>query len=148
MVTQKEQWTLASLIHSRRPSEEDLRECRRPSDLSGCYFILPPRLSKIARFLLTPLAFPWLFPNGWLHVYPERAGIPELEGVVTPPSDLPEISASPTRRQPRSPECFKCFQLITMRSRRTLPDSVGFPTGLHSDRMYLFRQDRLLTRTC
>ena len=33
-----------------------------------------------ARFPLTPLAFPWLFPNGWPHVYPERAGIPELEG--------------------------------------------------------------------
>ena len=33
-----------------------------------------------AQFPLTPLAFPWLFPNGWLHVYPERAGIPELEG--------------------------------------------------------------------
>ena len=30
-----------------------------------------------ARF---PLAFPWLFPNVSLHVYPERAGIPKLEG--------------------------------------------------------------------
>ena len=26
---------------------EGLRECRRPSDLSDCYFILPPRWSKI-----------------------------------------------------------------------------------------------------
>ena len=34
--------------------------------------------------------------------------------------------------QPRSPEC---FQLITMRSHQTLPDSVCFPTGLPSDRM-------------
>ena len=33
-----------------------------------------------ARFPLSPLAFPWLFPNGWPHVYPERAGIPKLEG--------------------------------------------------------------------
>ena len=39
--------TLASLIHSRRPSQEGLRECWRPSDLSGCYVILPPRWSKI-----------------------------------------------------------------------------------------------------
>ena len=31
-------------------------------------------------FPLSPLAFPWLFPNGWSHVYPERAGIPKLEG--------------------------------------------------------------------
>ena len=30
-----------------------------------------------ARFLL---AFPWLFPNVIPHVYPERAGIPKLEG--------------------------------------------------------------------
>ena len=45
MVTQ--QWKLASLIHSRRPSQEGLRDCRRPSDLSGFYFILPPRWSKI-----------------------------------------------------------------------------------------------------
>ena len=30
-----------------------------------------------ARF---PLAFPWLFPNVRSHVYPERAGIPKLEG--------------------------------------------------------------------
>ena len=33
------------------------------------------------RFPLFLLAFPWLFPNGWPHVYPERAGIPKLEGV-------------------------------------------------------------------
>ena len=45
--TKKEHWKLASLIHSRRPSQEGLRECRRPSDLSGCYVILPPRWSKI-----------------------------------------------------------------------------------------------------
>ena len=48
MVTQKITMKLASLIHSRRTSQEGLRgECRRPSDLSGCYFILPPRWSKI-----------------------------------------------------------------------------------------------------
>ena len=45
--TNKNQWKLASLIHSQRPSQEGLREWRRHSDLSGCYFILPPRLSKI-----------------------------------------------------------------------------------------------------
>ena len=33
-----------------------------------------------ARFPLSPLAFPWLFPTGWPHVYSERAGIPKLEG--------------------------------------------------------------------
>ena len=33
-----------------------------------------------ARFPLSPLAFPWLFQNGWPHVYPERAGVPKLEG--------------------------------------------------------------------
>ena len=43
----KEQWKLPSLIHSRRPSHEGLHECRSPSDLSGCYFILTPRWSKI-----------------------------------------------------------------------------------------------------
>ena len=42
----KEQWKLPSLIHSRRPSQEGLRECRTPSDLSGCYFILPPICGK------------------------------------------------------------------------------------------------------
>ena len=41
-----------------------------------------------------PTGYPWLFPNVWLHVYPERAGIPKLEGVCY--SDLPETSASPT----------------------------------------------------
>ena len=41
---------------------------------------LPDSRIHPARFPLTPLAFPCLFPNGWPHVYPERAGIPELEG--------------------------------------------------------------------
>ena len=33
-----------------------------------------------ARFPPSPLAFPWLLQNGWLFGYPERAGIPKLEG--------------------------------------------------------------------
>ena len=46
-ITMLTQWKLASLIHSRRPSQEGLRECPKPSDRSGCYFILPSRWSKI-----------------------------------------------------------------------------------------------------
>ena len=38
-----------------------------------------------ARF---PLAFPWLYPNIWSHVYPERAGIPNTRGGL---SLLPRI---------------------------------------------------------
>ena len=58
-----------------RPSE------RKPlSELEIPGSDLPDSGIHPARFLWTPLAFPWLFPNGWLHVYPEGAGIPELEG--------------------------------------------------------------------
>ena len=41
--------------------------------------------------------FPWVHPNVRMYEYPERAGIPILNGVITPHSDLPETSASPTR---------------------------------------------------
>ena len=30
----------------------------------------------------TPTGFPWLYPKVCTHVYPERAGIPKLEGFV------------------------------------------------------------------
>ena len=58
-----------------RPSEQEI-----PSGLEIPGYALPNSRIHPARFLVTPLAFPWRFPNGWLHVYPERAGIPELEG--------------------------------------------------------------------
>ena len=48
--TLKKQWTLALLIHSWTSSQEGLHECRRPSDLSGCYLILPPRCEKARYF--------------------------------------------------------------------------------------------------
>ena len=78
---------------------------------------------------------------------PRKGGYPRIRGGL---SLLPRIFRRhqhlPLGCQPRSPECSKYFQLTTMRSRRTLPDSVGFPTGLPSDRMGLFRQDPLLTQ--
>ena len=51
-----------------------------PFDLGIPGYDLPDSGIHPALFPLTPLTFPWLFPNGWLHLYPERVGIPELEG--------------------------------------------------------------------
>ena len=31
---------------------------------------------------MTPTGFPWLYPNVCMHVYPERASIPKLEGML------------------------------------------------------------------
>ena len=63
-----------------------------------------------ALFPLSPLAFPWLFLNGWLFGYPERAGIPKLEGGL---SLLPRIFRRhqhlPLGCQPWSPECSTRF---------------------------------------
>ena len=71
---------------------------------------------------------------------------PNSRGVVTPPSDLAETSASPTRVSAAVTEMFHTLQSVTIRPRRTLPDSAGLPPGLSSTTMGPFRQDPLLTR--
>ena len=94
--------------------------------------IHPPGLRNSARF---PLTFPSLFPNAWSHVYTERAGIPKLEGVFTPPSDLQDTSASSTRVSAGVTGMFHTLQTVTIRPRWTLPDSAGLPPGLSSTKL-------------
>ena len=72
-----------------------------------------------ARFPLSPLAFPWLFPNGWLFRLPRNGRYPQTRGVVTPPSELPETSASLTRVSAVVTGMFHTLQSITIRPRRT-----------------------------
>ena len=99
-----------------------------------------------ARFPLSLLVFPWLFPNGYPHVYPERAGIPELEGGChSSLGSSQDISISHSgvscgnRNAPHA----------SVNHYTTSPDSVGLPPGLlysdgsfpprpnsHSDRLF------------
>ena len=96
-----------------------------------------------ARFLLTPLAFPGYSRNMWLHVYPERAGIPELErgchsslgfsGDIS----IPHLGVSRGHRN---------VPIDSANHYTITPDSVGFSTGLPTDWIRHFRQVPLLPR--
>ena len=112
--------------------------------------IRPPGLRNPPGTVPTdPAGLPLAIPEWMATRLPRKGGYPRIrEGLSLLPRIFRRHQHLPLGCQPRSPECSKCFQLITIRSRRTLPDSVGFPTGLPSDRMDLFRQDPLLTRTC
>ena len=84
-----------------------------------------------ARFLLTPLAFPWRFPRYVATRLPRKGGYPRTrEGLSLLPRIFRRHPHSPLGCQPQSPECSKYTQLTTICPRRTLPDSMGFPTGL------------------
>ena len=92
---------------------------------------------------------PWLFPNGWLHVYPERAGIPELEGgchsSLGSSGDI-SISHSGVSRNHRNDLIASVNHYYT-----TTPDSSrlrGPSNRTPSAQMGPFHQDPLLTRTC
>ena len=80
-----------------------------------------------ARF---PLASPG-YTRMYAHTSTQKGRVsPKLERVVTPPSDLPETSASPTRVLAVVTRMFHTPQTITIRPRQTLPDSAGLPPGL------------------
>ena len=79
-----------------------------------------------------PMGYPWLFPNVRLLVYPDRAGIPKLDGgchsSLGSSGDIsipPQVSAAVTGM-------FHTFRTVTMRPRRTLPYCAGLPPGLYS----------------
>ena len=81
----------------------------------------------------------WLSPGytrTYVHTSTQKGRVsPKLEGVVTPPSDLPETSASPTRVSAVVTGMFHTPQTVYIRPRRTLPDSAGLPPGLSSTNM-------------
>ena len=100
-----------------------------------------------ARFLLTPLAFPWRFPRYVATRLPRKGGYPGTrEGLSRLPRIFRRHQHPPFGCQPRSPECSKYTQPTAICPRRTLPDSVGFPTGFPSEWISHFRQVPFLPR--
>ena len=77
-----------------------------PSELEipGCD--LPDSGIHPARFLLTPLAFPWLFPRYVATRLPRKGRYPRTsEGLSLLPRIFRRHQHPPLRCQPRSPEC-------------------------------------------
>ena len=98
--------------------------------------------------LIRPLGTPestqhgshWLSPGYtrmYVHTSTQKGRVsPKLERVVTPPSDLPETSASPTRVSAVVTGIFHTPQTITIRPRRTLPNpQASLPDSLSLSNM-------------
>ena len=94
-----------------------------------------------ARCLLSPLTFPWRFPRYVTTRLPRKGGYPRTrKGLSLLRRIFRRHQHPPLGCLPASPECSKYTQLTANCPRRTLPDSVGFPTRLPSDRIRHFRQ--------
>ena len=80
------------------------------------------------------LGLPLAIPESLITRLPRKGGYPQTRGggVVTPPSDLPETSASPTWVSAAVTRMFLTLRTVTIRPRRTLPDSAGLPPGPYS----------------
>ena len=86
--------------------------------------------------------------RAYVHMYTQKGRLSsKLERVVTPPSDLPETSASPTRVTAVITGMFHTPQTITMRPRPTLLDSAGLPPGLSSTNMRPYNKTHSSLRT-
>ena len=87
----------------------------------------------------TQLGSHWLSPGysgTYDHTSTQKGRVsPKLEGGCHSSSDLPETSASPTWVSAAVTGMFHTPQTVTMRTRRTLPDSAGLPPGLSSTNM-------------
>ena len=85
------------------------------------------------------IRLPLAIPERLITYLPRKGGYPQTRGggggVVTPPSDLPETSVSPTRVSAVVTGMFHMLRTVTIRHRRTLPDSAGLPPGLYSSNM-------------
>ena len=90
-----------------------------PSELGIPGSDLPDCGIHPARFLRTPLAFPWRFPRYVATRLPRKG---ELERGFTPPSDLPETSGSPTWV---SAAVTRTFQIQSANRYMSTPDSSG-----------------------
>ena len=77
------------------------------------------------------LVFPLLYLNTRPLYYPARVGIPNYtEGVITPSPGRPETAASPTWASAAVTGTFHTLPTVSLRLRRTLPDSADLPAGL------------------
>ena len=130
--------TMYMLLPQRRqvlPRRQDFP--RGNPRLSGNPQIHPPGLRKPPSTV--PTGFPLTIPERMTTRLPRNAGIPKTRrGVVTPPSDLPETSASPTQVTVAVTGMFHTLHSVTRRPRRTLLDSAGLPPGLSSTTMVPF----------
>ena len=111
--------------------------------LHGNPRIRPPGLRNPPSTVPTvPTGLPLAIPEWISTSLPRKGGYPRTKGGL---SLLPWIfwrhQHLPLGCQLRSPKCD-----LTMRPRRTLPDSVGLPPGLSYTQMGPFRQYPILTR--
>ena len=108
--------------------------------------IRPPGLRNLPGTIPTdPAGLPLAVPELCCYLS-RKGGYPRTRGTVTPPSDLPETSASPTGASVAVTGRFHYSQITATRPRRTLPDSVGFPTGLPSGQIRHFQNVPLWPR--
>ena len=74
---------------------------------------------------------PLIIPERLNARLPRKGGYPQTRGKLS----LPETSASPTRVSAVVTGMFHTRQKVTIRPRRTIPDSTGFPPRLYSTNM-------------
>ena len=119
---------------------------RQPPVSLGNPRIRPPGLRNPPSTVSTvPTGLPLAIPERMITRLPRKGGYPQTRGeVVTPPSDLPETSVSPTWASATVTGMFHTLQSVTIRPRRTPPDPACLLTGLPSAQMGPFRQDPLI----